>query len=144
MGALAKHTLPHLTEPQDRRWLWKVLVNKPEPLTMLFSRFSPSFSFTGSISQGLWLWHIWKEHLRPGVSKTDPRSSGGGGQPYQLRDGCQEPCSGHSCPQPAPCQLHGEEWPKTRQRARLESRRGWGDRTSWEMVLHYLPWNLAP
>lgn len=27
---------------------------------MLFSRFSPSFSFTGSISQDLWLWQIWK------------------------------------------------------------------------------------
>lgn len=29
-------------------------------LTMLFSRFSPSFNFTGSISQDLWLWQIWK------------------------------------------------------------------------------------
>lgn len=32
--------------------------DKSEFLTMLFSRFSPSFSFTGSISQDLWLWHI--------------------------------------------------------------------------------------
>lgn len=86
MCALAKHTLPHPTESvrgghapnilKTGDWLWKVLVNKPESLTMLFSRFSPSFSFTGSISQGLWLWHICKEHLRPGVSETDPRSSG--------------------------------------------------------------------
>lgn len=89
-ACLAKHALPHPTDsvrgghaPQILKtgnWFWKALVNKPEPLTMLFSRFSPSFSFTGSISQGLWLWHIWKEHLRPQVSETDPRSSGGGGQ----------------------------------------------------------------
>lgn len=32
-----------------------------ECLTMLFSRFSPSLNLTGSISQGLWLWHIWRE-----------------------------------------------------------------------------------
>lgn len=47
-------------------------------LTMLFSRLSPSFSFTGSISQDLWLWHIWKVHGQQGVSSTDSRSMGGG------------------------------------------------------------------
>lgn len=108
----AKHTLSHPTESvqgghmpnilKTCDWLWKVLANKPEPLTMLFSRFSPSFSFTGSISQGLWLWQIWKEHLRPGVSETDPGAQGGGGQQYQLRDGCHEPCLEHRCPQRAP------------------------------------------
>lgn len=34
------------------------LASKINYLTLLFSKFSPSFSFTGSISQGLWSWQI--------------------------------------------------------------------------------------
>lgn len=38
---------------------------------MLFSRFSPSFSFTGSISQDLWLWQIWKSVKRCCTRRPD-------------------------------------------------------------------------
>lgn len=45
-------------------------------LTMLFSRFSPSFSFTGSISQDLWLWQIWKSIKRCCMRRADGAEDG--------------------------------------------------------------------
>lgn len=51
-----RHGHEQKTPTQD----WLLVPEQSRYLTMLFSRFSPSFSFTGSISQDLWLWQIWK------------------------------------------------------------------------------------